>query len=495
MSDDVLREVVGFLSDSDHLRLALTAKLIYTAIPPRPTVVALAKSSTVLSLHSALSGSSHTSPGLLRALGIHLPTSTDVKAARPLLRDIFVQARNLRSLTLGAAEYADIELRHSIQAFSSLTHLVVHEGRCCSPTTPATTLPRSIRSLHLRSSANGTPWRLLVRSLSGLPLLETLKLEQCMLEDDDEDDEDVDDGDDASDDNHGDEDENNNSEDSKDSNHQKAPQSLLHVRTLHALSTPLPTSFAAFANLFPKVDTMVLEDSDLPIEDEDNVDYKSHSLRHVTLSAMATPSSSIPWNVDNLTLSTTTLDHNIFMDEIYVCFPEGLSGLSLRLPELTGEMWTVVVDNTSRLRRLELETYAEGIVYLLAMLADIFDQAADDDYDSTIPQISMLSIAALGRHEPQQFDEVLTRFLGCLPTGLPTLRYVAIAAPPKISMNISDDLAGERAPWRWWRIIRTDGEAETREIPAWEGERVRQFFRGADEVQANTFEEQFQALR
>ncbi|KAL7282784.1 hypothetical protein ACG7TL_004260 [Trametes sanguinea] len=457
MSDDVLREVVGFLSDSDHLRLALTAKLIYTAIPPRPTVVALAKSSTVLSLHSALSGSSHTSPGLLRALGIHLPTSTDVKAARPLLRDIFVQAQNLRSF------------------------LVTHpsgraRGKVLFPYNPSHNTP----SLHtLTPSTFKREWH---------PM-------ECMLEDDDEDDEDVDDGDDASDDNHGDEDENNNSEDSKDSNHQKAPQSLLHVRTLHALSTPLPTSFAAFANLFPKVDTMVLEDSDLPIEDEDNVDYKSHSMRHVTLSAMATPSSSIPWNVDNLTLSTTTLDHNIFMDEIYVCFPEGLSGLSLRLPELTGEMWTVVVDNTSRLRRLELETYAEGIVYLLAMLADIFDQAADDDYDSTIPQISMLSIAALGRHEPQQFDEVLTRFLGCLPTGLPTLRYLAIAAPPKISMNISDNLAGERAPWRWWRIIRTEGEAETREIPAWEGERVRQFFREADEVQANSFEEQFQALR
>ncbi|KAI9060001.1 hypothetical protein FKP32DRAFT_1760593 [Trametes sanguinea] len=530
--DDVLRELTGFLSDGDHLRLALTAKSVYAAIPPRPTAVKLDTFPKVLSLHNTLCGSSCTPPEALRDIDIHLPTPKDVKAAVSLLRDIFSQARNLCRLSLGAAEYADLEVRRCLEHLSSLAHLVVHEGKCRSPTTTSTSLPRSVQSFHLRSSANGTTWSSLVRSLSNLPKLVTLTLEQCALEeadaefdDEDEPDEDEDgdedgdgedeDEDDASEDGQDEdgqdeEDEDGQDEEDEDGEYeededggntqdaeQRTPQSSLpNLHTLHILSTALPESYAVFADLFPKVDTLTLDDGILPFEDEDDIDLEGRSLRQVTVSAIDIPSSPLPWNVHNLTLWTPTYDHNELVDEIYVCYPEALSGLTLRLPELGAEMWTAVVENTSTLRRLELETYEEDMVSLLTMLADIFDEEAGLEYDTETLPVSMLSIAARGRHGEEQSEAALARFLSCAPTALPNLRYVAVAAPPKISKNVFDDLAGERAPWRWWRVIRGEGDvAAAKEIPAWEGERVRQYFRKADRAQADSFDEHFHALR
>ena len=86
---------------------------------------------------------------------------------------------------------------------------------------------------------------------------------------------------------------------------------------------------------------------------------------------------------------------------------------------------------------------------------------------------------------------------------VPSLRYIAFAdrgtRPPEPTAicdwaedMLYEDHAGTRAPWRWWRLVRDDEDesvvVEAREIPAWEGERVRAFLRNASVETAQAFD-------
>ena len=116
---------------------------------------------------------------------------------------------------------------------------------------------------------------------------------------------------------------------------------------------------------------------------------------------------------------------------------------------------------------------------------------------------------------------------------MPTLRYVAYARREqretlyyRVESEIEiEDYSGDRAPWQWWRIVRERGRkprnnsedrsggsedgsgnsneeednedgdendsdefVEVRQIPTWEGERVRTFLRNADMETAENFD-------
>lgn len=53
-----------------------------------------------------------------------------------------------------------------------------------------------------------------------------------------------------------------------------------------------------------------------------------------------------------------------------------------------------------------------------------------------------------------------------------------------------DDYAEVSASWRWWRVLRDDDgtPVEIREIPCWEGERVRAYLRDGDREAAERFD-------
>lgn len=87
-------------------------------------------------------------------------------------------------------------------------------------------------------------------------------------------------------------------------------------------------------------------------------------------------------------------------------------------------------------------------------------------------------------------EELRARLFEQAAYALPNLQYLALANPPQIPQAFSD-LSGERALWRWWRIIRSDEDAEFREIPLWEGERVRKYFHNADREKAKRFGGEF----
>ena len=78
----------------------------------------------------------------------------------------------------------------------------------------------------------------------------------------------------------------------------------------------------------------------------------------------------------------------------------------------------------------------------------------------------------------------MDNFLRSAFARLPKLRYIAVAQlnAKHLKETWSKDYAGNRAPWSWWKAVR-DGRGtllEIREIPAWEGERVREYVREAD---------------
>ena len=75
---------------------------------------------------------------------------------------------------------------------------------------------------------------------------------------------------------------------------------------------------------------------------------------------------------------------------------------------------------------------------------------------------------------------------------LPRLRYFALAWDKASVLDGTgkEDYAGDAAPWVWWKIARDSrGTPEQiTEIPAWEGERVREHMRAADEATMQAFE-------
>lgn len=81
-------------------------------------------------------------------------------------------------------------------------------------------------------------------------------------------------------------------------------------------------------------------------------------------------------------------------------------------------------------------------------------------------------------------QRLYTRLLEHAVVALPNLRYVALG---RIPLDLAEE-PGEHTEWRWWRIIRTMGNVEVREVPAWEGERVRKYMHNADIARADNFD-------
>lgn len=84
----------------------------------------------------------------------------------------------------------------------------------------------------------------------------------------------------------------------------------------------------------------------------------------------------------------------------------------------------------------------------------------------------------------------LTKMLTTLPPPSHT-RYIAFAQAKVVSSDCKEDYAGNNAPWSWWKVTQPDDEdqpIEAREIPTWEGERVREYFREADRDAAEKFD-------
>ncbi|KAI0774646.1 hypothetical protein BD413DRAFT_611668 [Trametes elegans] len=145
----------------------------------------------------------------------------------------------------------------------------------------------------------------------------------------------------------------------------------------------------------------------------------------------------------------------------------GLTGLILRVPEVRHAVWRNHVfcgGITLSMSCLELECIAL-------------------DLSTT------LQLASLDLSEDIGLQEEQTLPLLTVVAPVRTIRYIALGDPEGIPSAHTEDLAGDCAPWRWWSVVRHDaGPVEVREIPAWEGKRVRRYFRAADRARAESVE-------
>lgn len=109
-----------------------------------------------------------------------------------------------------------------------------------------------------------------------------------------------------------------------------------------------------------------------------------------------------------------------------------------------------------------------------------------------------LSIIACPTHKPDERDIgdhiLCKRLLEEAVVALPNLRYLALAQIPNNALLVRSwpREYGQRqwpnARWQWWRIIRDTKGIEVREIPTWEGDRVRNYMRDADMAHADHFD-------
>lgn len=186
-----------------------------------------------------------------------------------------------------------------------------------------------------------------------------------------------------------------------------------------------------------------------------------------------------------------------------------MTRLTVRADSLTPSLWTahvVELEFTSQLRWFEYEGIEQhffstviSLVSSLALLckldiiiltfvtgqSDILFEHAFFEL-KTLP-LMLICIAAPYTHDPSISDdaeqEFCNRLLEHAVVALPSLRYLALGKVPKVRPSIRT-----RWRWRWWRVIRETERIEVREVPAWEGERVREYMRDADVDGADAFD-------
>ncbi|TBU48253.1 hypothetical protein BD309DRAFT_949991 [Dichomitus squalens] len=494
--DDVLLEIASYLSPSDISSLSLVSKHFHSVIsftegyckelgdlssfhrflfgvPPNADSTDRAR---ILRLRSVYLGAMHPSGDL------ESQEEREINTKR--LMDIIREAKNLRYLRFrGIFDDFATSTRYIPQPVPTmhLQHLVhLHLENASDGFVLLDVLPQKLRILQLsnRDKLRGTifPLRELVQS-HVLPHLEVLILEDMVFEDEDPDD-----------------------PDSADSNSDsRACPNADPWTTLQSLTiskTELGITFSCIAELFPNLRSLCMIDSE--IVDDSHLDDEPFSLRKLTISGLW-EDQCIPWTTSHLRCIHTDPRCSPVLDSLYC---DSLAALTLRLPKLRSDLWDCIWDFMSDIRSIELECTEMDFPSMLQFMIEQCDTMDTSLWWDT----RVLSLIA---PEPKvrpsdggrELESLRTDFLVKMSKTFRQLfdtRYVAFAQPKDVSPDYQEDYAGNNAPWSWWKIIKLDDDdapTEIREIPAWEGERVRAYFREADVEAASKFEERFMALR
>ncbi|KAI0658685.1 hypothetical protein C8Q70DRAFT_182249 [Cubamyces menziesii] len=453
--EDIYREISLHLSDADSLRFAMASKTVYRAVGPRPRNVMAKSSSQVTALAKFIA--EHGSA--LISLDIHIPTDDSILDA---MCDILAQATSsLHHLVVSTTTLQHLASQGRLQSlgFSGLTGLTLYDTS--EEILRGMHLPASLRTLRLVRCSSSMTWNELAGSVQGPSALDDLCLEDCDFEEP----EDVSGGEAT----HGD---------------TFAFQSLTILR---AISTVLPESLLLFSKMFPRISTLVMTYSLFPFEDEGLISRNSHSFQTLALSELD-ERLEIPWPVYNLrVLAMREKDLQCALDSVST---DDLTGLFIRARRMVPSIWTSnIVNDVTEIRWLEFESIEKDFTTTITLFTRLFEEQSSDV--SECMPLMMLSIAAPRRRNDHSFSAT---FLINAAAALPNLRYIALADPKEVPTALMEDLSGDRAPWRWWRVIRGE-RTELKEIPGWEGERVRRFFREASREKVDAFDENFQALR
>ena len=113
-----------------------------------------------------------------------------------------------------------------------------------------------------------------------------------------------------------------------------------------------------------------------------------------------------------------------------------------------------------------------------------------DSFKAGVPlrciSISTRELGPIPQDSPEEeqtrgWERARDDFLQRASAYFPSLRYLALATPNRITTRTA--YPGDDTPvWTWWGVHRDSAgdPVEIREIPVWEGRRVREFLREAD---------------
>ncbi|RPD64735.1 hypothetical protein L227DRAFT_607371 [Lentinus tigrinus ALCF2SS1-6] len=502
--DDIVREISNFLNFSDRLSLALTSRHVHSVVQTRLQEVVVEAPRL-----AALQGWICENPGVrglqLRVLHFVTPPESWSWFYRdrygPAVQscfDIMGRAPNLEDLSCAPFLSLALDSKH-LRAFAGLKSL--HLSGCTTEMLASLRLPETLIQLHLSDSLAGTvlPFRRILRSIHRLPALTTLVLERLSLpddpEDDAEDDDDInedalaneiaDEDADAQNSEDGDEDD----DDETGGNQRDAGLLIISsVRTLRTLEQELPP-YLSLATTFPRLQNLVLDGST-----HLNADVGDKgTLQHLSVSGSFN-GEPVRWRVNHLTyVSGFTTHDGLVLDN--ACDPAHLVSLALQLVFVSYIVWDEILAQATNIRFLEIESLESPFPDYIYLFSKLFKPDAPVNF----PLLCLSILAPAGpNHAPEDIEKNREAFLNRACQYLPSLRYIALAeSPESTTLPCKDDYSGVAAPWRWWHVVRDeDGSPiEIREIPGWEGERVRRYLRNADREGADHFDDHFVALR
>ncbi|KAI0684257.1 hypothetical protein C8T65DRAFT_836558 [Cerioporus squamosus] len=502
--DDILREISTFLGFNDRLALSLTSHHIYDVVQPRLEEVAV-NEPQLPAFHRWVFENPVARASQLRVLRFDAPMNPE--SVRFCL-DIIKKATKLEVLSCSSSLSKALRTKH-LRAFTNLRHLWL--WGCTAEMLKSLRLPTTLTKLHLSYPPIGTVciFRRILLSIAHLQALTTLVLEGLTFPDpDDEEAEDEEENDIAEEAEDAEEDEDADGDADGDANELDADEAadqggdhnegdddiapvLTSLHTLKLLDTELPPS-VDWATTLPALRTVVLNDS---MHLTSNV-YATKPLQHLIVED-AFEGNYVPWQVNRLTYVPGFTERE-GLDLDAACEASTLVALSLRLIHVSSAVWDAVINSASDVRLLEIESLGVALSEVIWLFYELLrpDSPLDD-----VPLLCLSIVAAASPTQaPEEREQCRIEFLDHAFKSLPSLRYVALAEPPgERAGNLlrKEEYAGNAAPWRWWRVVRDeDGSpVEVREIPGWEGERVRSYLRNADRKAADNFNDEFVALR
>ncbi|PIL37687.1 hypothetical protein GSI_01381 [Ganoderma sinense ZZ0214-1] len=159
--------------------------------------------------------------------------------------------------------------------------------------------------------------------------------------------------------------------------------------------------------------------------------------------------------------------------------------LSITQPVIAAQIWDDMVEHAGDVRLFELESSVTSFSELVAPLIE--RRHCPTESLARVP-LTCISISTRELGIPWDSDgsweQARNEFLRGASSCFPSLRYVAVATPHRPArIAPAPAYPGDDIPvWTWWRVHRdsSDSVVEIKEIPVWEGRRVRKFLRDAN---------------
>ncbi|KAM5542457.1 hypothetical protein V8D89_003916 [Ganoderma adspersum] len=480
---DVFQEIVPHLQFKDRLNLSLISIDIYTALSPRRTHVAVSTIHQLASFAAYISGDAARAPALC---SLHILMDYPLPSENPsALEDaqhnadlILGSAINLEELVCRGDAASDL-VPKALTTSRRLSHLALQglPSILAGKQPSKSFFPLTLRSIHVTRwyphIIRSLPLAYILGLVCHLPALDTLTVEHhvfpmFMLEDD--------------------------ADSQRPGEESKAiPLPVLpSVRTLKLLGCSRRIVHPAFvpklAQSLPNLATLHFDRTSLPgWSAEYAVDHLA--LTNIPCRPESRP---VPWRARRLTYvlgdGADRIDFSIPHCRVDL---STVLCLSISAPIIAARIWDDLTANSWDTRLLELESTVANFSELVAPLID--RPATDSTADVPLTCIS-IATHELGIPWDSEgtWERVRSEFLQRASTYFPSLRYVALATPhwPAYIAPIPAYPGDDVPVWTWWRIHRVseDAPVEIREIPVWEGRRVREFLRDADAEAVDDFD-------